>query len=99
MNVRLERNWLLDGYDVWFWMESPPRVLQFAPDGGQVWEEAVQGRVGPPTLKLPQGALEALLAAAEKVIPASHATERHLLDAITVRDRLLKLVEDEAAGT
>lgn len=47
-----------------------------------------------PSLRLTGEMLESLLAEAEKVIPASHATERHLTDVISVRDRLLALVED-----
>jgi hypothetical protein len=45
----------------------------------------------------PEGALDALVAAHNGVTAPQPAIERHLDDAITVRDRLLALVEREAA--
>lgn len=94
MNVRLERNWAYDGYDVTFYERDDGfRVLRFTDDGPR-WMPADPGGRVEPSLRLPAETLHALLAEAEKVIPASHATERHLSDAISVRDRLLALVED-----
>lgn len=90
MIVRLERNWLHDGYDVWLYERHPDRIWY----PGNEWRAVAEGAADtPPSLTLPAGVLEALLAEAEKVIPASHATERHLADSIAVRDRLLVLVE------
>jgi hypothetical protein len=43
--------------------------------------------------RLPEGALDAIVAAYAKVASPHPATERHLDDAIKVRDRLLALVE------
>lgn len=93
MNVRLERNWMRMGYDVTFYERSPLRVMRLG-ELGPTWETVNETVDAAPTLHLPGDALEALLAEAEKVIPASHATERHLSDAVAVRDRLLALVEE-----
>lgn len=92
MNVRLERDWARMGYAVTFYERDPLRVLRIDGDGWR-WEEIDAAETPSPTLFLPPDAMEALLGEAEKVIPASHATERHLSDAIAVRDRLLDLVE------
>lgn len=43
--------------------------------------------------RLPEGALDAILAEYAKVAAPHPATERHLEDAVAVRDRLLALVE------
>jgi hypothetical protein len=43
--------------------------------------------------RLPEGALDALVAEYRNVAAPHPATERHLNDAIDVRDRLLSLVE------
>lgn len=51
-----------------------------------------------PSLFLPREALEALLETAAEVAPPSPAQGAHLADAIDVRDRLLKMVENAAPG-
>jgi hypothetical protein len=43
--------------------------------------------------RLPEGALDAIVDAYAKVAAPHPATERHLTDALAVRDRLLALVE------
>jgi hypothetical protein len=95
MNVHIERDWLNDGYSISFFERHPTRVMRRSEQGIITWESVDDG-ADPvePTFRLPADALEALLAEAEKVIPASHATERHLTDAVAVRDRLLALVEE-----
>lgn len=45
--------------------------------------------------QLPEGALDAIVAAAHATTTAQPATERHLKDTIAVRDRLLALVEKD----
>lgn len=97
MNVRLESNFASDSYRIWVWEREPLRVLRPNGSGGFRWEpfdDRTPGLVAPVTLELPVEVLQALLQEAGKVLPATHATERHLLDAIAIRDRLLALVED-----
>ena len=96
MNVHMQRSWARMGYDITFYERDPFRVARLNDNAmnGLTWEVADEQSEIAPTLHLPGDALEALLAEAEKVIPVSHATERHLTDAVTVRDRLLKLVEE-----
>jgi hypothetical protein len=94
VNVHIERDWLRLGYSITFFERHPTRVMRLS-ELGATWEAVEEGAAPTePTLHLPADALEALLAEAEKVIPASHATERHLTDAVAVRDRLLTLVEE-----
>lgn len=95
MGVRLEYDLQSDGYKVWFYRRDPFRVIRYVDDVNSWMEFTVEPDVdAEPSMFLRSGMLEALLVEAEKVIPASHATERHLLDAIAVRDRLLGLVEE-----
>lgn len=47
----------------------------------------------PPSLRLPREALEQLIAEASDMLPPSRAVDRHLNDAMTVRDRLLAFIE------
>jgi hypothetical protein len=93
VNVHLQRNWASMGYDITFYERDPFRVLRLTDEPWPKWETASEMEDVKPTLHLSGDALEALLAEAEKVIPASHATERHLNDAVAVRDRLLALIE------
>jgi hypothetical protein len=61
------------------------------------WEPLKEAMTQPTDIGflLPPGVLEAIVAAAGDVAPEP-ATERHLQDAITVRDRLLTLAEKAA---
>jgi len=87
LKCRISQNLPRGWYDIWFYTDK----LIWYPDGR--YESYEQGTEPNPSMTLTGDALEALLAEAEKVIPASHATERHLNDAISVRDKLLALVE------
>lgn len=62
------------------------------------WEDV--GPVGEPrpapTLSLPHDVWDAIAKKAAGALPPSAATDRHLADAIAVRDRLLTMVEDAA---
>ena len=94
MNVRLEHRFASDSYRVWFFEQHPFRVyLWVEAPNGWMWFEADPNAECEPSLEIRTDLLEALLAEAGKVLPATHATERHLLDAIATRDRLLTLVE------
>lgn len=70
---------------------APTAVLQA--DG--TWEPIEENSVARDWLgfRLPEGALDALMREYAKVAAPTPATERHLKDAIEVRDRLLALVE------
>jgi hypothetical protein len=67
------------------------------------WEELTENRGAynpDPTgygILLPEGALDAIVAEHLKVAAPNQSTERHLEDAIGVRDRLLALVERDGA--
>lgn len=106
MKARLEWAPFRDRVDIWLYQDAAVergrvrRVLQA--DGG--WEEipiaegAHAGEPVKPTLELPTDALEAIIAAAGDVLPPSAATDRHLRDAVEIRDRLLALVERTHPG-
>jgi hypothetical protein len=72
------------------------RLYQSKGDGQWSFEEVKDGEdVGEigPTLTVSKDMLEAIVAAAHDVLPPSAATDRHLKDAIAVRDRALAMVE------
>lgn len=62
-------------------------------DYGATNDEGAQVGTMPPGISLPAGVLDAIVAKATGTTPPQAATERHLNDAIAVRDRLLTLVE------
>lgn len=70
---------------------GPSSVLQA--DGE--WKPIVEGAMVQDWsgFRLPEGALDALIAEYQKIAAPHPATERHLSDAIEVRDRLLSLME------
>jgi hypothetical protein len=59
------------------------------------WEPLQEGAQQDSTVgfRLPEGAMDAIVAAYAKTAAPHPATERHLEDAVAVRDRLLALVE------
>jgi hypothetical protein len=65
--------------------------------GGDKWsfEDIREGQTNDaePTFEMPLDMLEAIVAAAHDILPPSAATDRHLKDAVAVRDRLLTLLE------
>lgn len=69
--------------------------------GGGQWsfEEIHEGQSvdGMATIEMPLEMLEAIVAASHDILPPSAATDRHLKDAVTVRDRLLALIEGKPA--
>lgn len=100
MRARVERNWMNRTVKIWLYSD--------ASNGGVTIHEVVEGgggstfrdvRLEPgvadaaPSIELREDMLEAHLTAAAGVLPASDATTAHLNDTITVRDRLLALVE------
>jgi hypothetical protein len=76
------RCWL-DGDGEWHEITEDGAI---APGGGEMGERL-------PGIYLPAGALDAVVSAYHGTTAPQPATERHLEDAIAVRDRLLTLVE------
>lgn len=104
MKVRVESDWLRNAFDITIYRQVGDQglieVLQLAgePAGTTpVWVAIPRAERPPITLRLHEDALEGLMAAAGDHLPPSAATERHLADAVAVRDRVLGLVEHLAS--
>lgn len=90
MEARIEHRWEIDEYQIWF--HEDKRV--FYPLKNE-WKSVAEGTTPiEPSLSLRMDAMEALLREAGKVIPATHATERHLNREMAMVDRLFKLVDE-----
>jgi hypothetical protein len=93
--VFIQDDWMRNGH----WLVILGRPMPGAPrhwlraDGE--WEPLVEGAQVEQSagFRLPEGALDAIVSAYAKVATPHPATERHLEDAVAVRDRLLALVE------
>jgi hypothetical protein len=80
-------------------------VLDDGPGRRRLWQSQGEGQWsfvdisegaandGEATFEMPVAMLEAIVAAAHDILPPSAATDRHLKDAVAVRDRLLTLLE------
>jgi hypothetical protein len=79
--------------DVWLFGSSPEGTVIFNPDGS-VRETIGGAQRAEPSLTLDGEALKAIIAEGGDHLPPSGAMQRHLDDAIGVRDRLLSLVEE-----
>lgn len=66
-----------------------PQVAYVDPDGRLTFEDVDPLKGADPTLELQGEVWEAFLAKANGILPPSASTERHLQDAIKVRDRVL----------
>lgn len=98
VKAHIEPNWTDRTVLVWLYSEvhSGGRAyLRCISGEAWEWQEVAEGEQVPPTLVLPDACLKALVAEGADYAPASAATERHLLDTISVRDRLLALMEGE----
>lgn len=100
MEARIEHDWPSGGVKVWLYQRHGRGldVFQYEKDaeGGFRWrvEPVYEAALLPePTFELPRDALPALIEAASDFLPPSAATDRHLKDAIEVRDRALSLIE------
>lgn len=94
IRARIEDDFPRRGVKVWVYRDdSRPAVLRLDETGLERWDELAIGVDVEPTLVLPEAALAAIVAEAGNVLPPSAATDRHLTDAVAVRDRLLTLVE------
>jgi hypothetical protein len=92
VKCRLEQNWVNHTVKIWLYEEGGDGVYQHDLDGSHT--RIPNGASLPePTLELREDALQVLVAEASGILPPSDATTVHLRDAITVRDRLLTLVE------
>lgn len=84
-----------DLIDIWIRQETfnGAVLLRMKEDG--IWEWGkLEVAAAPvlPTLTLPGDVFKALIAEGADILPPSAATERHLQDAIKVRDQLLALL-------
>lgn len=70
-----------------------PRMVLAASGEWEPLGEVSSINVDVPGIRLPEGALDAIVAAHQGVTAPTPALERHLVDALEVRDRLLTLVE------
>lgn len=97
MEARIERNWPRRTVNVWLTQShgAALQVLQHKGGGDWSYVNLSESEILPvePTFELPDGAVEALVKAAGDFLPPSAAIERHLKDAIGVRDRMISLVE------
>lgn len=78
--------------DIWIVRDVASGTLQTVVVGEDTWEDREVGPFDgapPPSLTLPGDIFKALVAAGSDILPPSASTERHLQDAIKVRDRLL----------
>lgn len=101
MKAHVERDWIRQSVNVWLfeaWPASSGRgkVVRLG-DGARdvTLEDVPDGALPAPTFSLSDDAFEALIAAGVDYAPPSSAQAAHLQDALTVRDRLLTLVENE----
>jgi hypothetical protein len=98
MKVRVEHDWTRDHVNVVVYDEA--RRAYLASDG-VTWKPITEGGVAEDidwTVSLPARVLEAIVAEARDVLPASAEQGAALADARMVRDRLLTLVERLAGG-
>lgn len=101
MKAHLVHRWDRNSVQVWIYQTSTFDGLRLFQYGGDVpWVDCSEGKTRldypPPSLELPRDVFEALVAEGAGVLPPDRAQDRHLTDAIKVRDRLLKLIEGGA---
>ena len=91
--MKVETRWKpgTDLMQVWIRADhaTKPQIAYVDPDGRLTFEEVAQGKDVAPTLELQGDVWEALQAKINGILPPSAATERHLQDAIAVRERVL----------
>jgi len=105
VHVDTTASWSTNTVDVYIYAPGPEhttRVVQVgrAEDGQTTFTEVdvQQGEQMPgPSFSLPDFMFKALIAAGAEVLPPDRAQASHLADAITVRDRLLTLIEKDQA--
>lgn len=88
-----------DLIDVWIRQETFNGAVLLRMKAESIWGwEKLEQTTGPvsPTLTLPGDVFKALIAEGADILPPSAATERHLSDAIKVRDQLLALLVPSA---
>jgi hypothetical protein len=94
--IHLDPQWQDRTAKVWIYQSHPQGTTVFYPEGDVIRTVDIKnGELFPkePSLRLPNGMLQALVDAAMPQFPPSEALDRHLRDAIGVRDRLLTIVE------
>lgn len=92
MKVRIEQDWLTQNVKVWIYEPSesgPHRLTRMI--GRDTWEtvEVDPGAIVEPSFSIPEELFRQIVAEGAGLLPIDRAGERHLEDAIKVRDRLM----------
>jgi hypothetical protein len=97
MKVKIEPVWQAFGVNVWFYQRAPDGMIEVDRPEAPLSPERVssEAELPAPSLVLPNDWIAALVAEASDLQPPSSAQAAHLTDAVTVRDRLLTLVEHQ----
>ena len=98
MKAKIIREWHTDEVKVWLYdntLSGELCIYKVSEDGRLIGKTMSKGAILPEDwcMRLPPDAIKALVDASLPEFPPSDATARHLQDAITVRDRLLAIVE------
>jgi hypothetical protein len=100
MKVHVEHEWMSDGYRVYLYEHhTGGSMVQLFPVDGKTWRQEEIGlgeMLAGPSFTLSRRMMDAFIEATRNIIPASEATQAHLQDAITLRDRLLAMIEKNA---
>lgn len=99
--VFIAEDWPTGGHRIVIRGRSHPGARMAVLQADGTWKELSESDQINPSgeglgITLPDGALDAIVAEYLKVAAPQQATERHLEDAMSVRDRLLTIVEREA---
>lgn len=95
----VKRHEYLDRVDIWLLHDLPNRDVQVIDLEGEVKTRYSRGQaMGEPSFSVTPSVLEMIIAKAIDFKPPSSALQDHLKDAITVRDRLLAIVEKGTNG-
>jgi hypothetical protein len=98
MQIRIDSPPMRFGHDVYLFDHVPDEGTVIYNIDGSRREVVAPGDEPEPSFHCDNQALAALVKAGSEVVPPSRSMERHLDDAMFVRDRLLALVEHGVKG-
>lgn len=97
--AKVEKRWDRNTVEIWFYRPGQPVLVAQQGKEPGTWKNVEVDRDSKfpvePSLELPVDLYEQLIEAGSDFFPPSAATDRHLKDAVEVRDRLLSLVESK----
>lgn len=99
MKCVVEQDTFRRGYKIYLFTDPHPtngmrtQVVGFNEKGEPTLQDFENGSIVEPSLHMPQEWVKAMIEEFTGVLPASDATTEHLKDAMTIRDRLLVMVE------